>query len=94
MARSLQDCGCDTAIYTMSGHGIADRRVTEMASKEDILGSLSAVDVVIDGMGIAGEDSIPMPDTWVSHRASMDLIRRVWGHLMSKGSGSWKEWRD
>ena len=91
---SLEDCGCVVSVYTLPGHGIADRHVTEMPSKEDIIGVLEAFDMVIDGMDMAGGDSMPLPETWLSHRASMDLIRRVWGHLRSGGSGSWKTWRD
>ena len=65
-----------------------------MESKKDILDSLSSYDVVIDGMGVAGEDSIEQPETWLSHRASMELIRRVWGHIKSGTGGAWKDWRD
>jgi hypothetical protein len=43
---------------------------------------------------MAPEGAVPGPDTWLSHRASMDLIRRVWGHLRSNGTESWRTWSD
>ena len=94
MARTLEDCGCEVQILTASGHGTGDDQVVEKGTKEDILASLSSFDVVIDGMGVAGEDSIRQPETWLSHRASMELIRRVWGYIRSGSDGTWKEWRD
>ncbi len=93
MARTLEDCGCEVRIHTVPGHG-PDDLIVERGTKEEILASLSSVDAVIDGMGIAGEDSIMRPETWLSHRASMELIRRVWGYIRSGTGGSWKDWRD
>ena len=94
MADALEDCGCEAAIYTVPGNGIPDERVEEKGSKDDILKALSSADAVIDGMGIAGKDSLPQPETWLSHKASMELIRRVWGYLRSSGRESWNTWRD
>ena len=93
MARTLEDCGCEVRIHTVPGHG-PDDLIVERGTKEEILASLSSVDAVIDGMGIAGEDSIMRPETWLSHKASMELIRRVWGYIRSGTGGSWKDWRD
>ena len=94
MADTLEDCGCEAIIYTVPGNGIPVDRVIEKGSKDDILKMLSSADAVIDGMGLVGGASIPQPETWLSHRASMELIRRVWGYIKSSGKESWSTWRD
>ena len=94
MADTMEDCGCEVTIYTASAYGISDDRVIEKGSKDEILGMLSTADVVIDGIGIAGEDALPRQETWMSHQASMELIRRVWGYLRSSREESWRTWGD
>lgn len=84
IADTLTDCGCEVLVHTPSGKG----------SPEQFLESLPFSDAVIDCTGMGPEGAVPGPDTWLSHRASMDLIRRVWGHLMSSSTESWKTWSD
>jgi len=82
MADTLEDCGCEVTVRSPSGG----------MSPAGLLASLPFQDAVVDCIGTGSDDAIPGPDTWLSHRASMDLIRRVWGHLRSEGSGSWRSW--
>ena len=69
-----------------------DDRIQILDSKDAIMEAAGSADTIIDCMGLDIPGSMPQPDTWMSHRASMDLIRRVWGHLRSNGSERWKEW--
>ncbi len=82
IADTLSDCGCGILMHSPSG---------EM-SPEELLESLPLSDMVMDCTGFGYEGAMPGPDTWVSHRASMDLIRRVWGYLRSSGIESWRSW--
>ena len=84
IADTLSDCGCEVLVHTPSGG----------RSPEEFLESLPFSDAVIDCAGMEPDGAIPGPDTWLSHRASMDLIRRVWGYLRSSGTESWRNWSD
>ena len=92
MADSLTDCGCEASVFTVVAGDYNDDRIVVLRSKEDILRTMSSSDAIIDCMGTDVPDSIPQPETWMSHRASMDLIRRVWGYQRSSESETWKSW--
>ena len=92
IADSLADCGCDVCIYSVGESMYGDDRIHILDSKDAIVEATGSTDTIIDCMGLNIPGSLPQPDTWLSHRASMDLIRRVWGHLKSNGSEKWKKW--
>ncbi len=91
---ALEDCGCRVSIHSLSG---SDNDYD--AAIHDSVGSMNdavrGCDLVIDCMGVSDHPrAVPAPETWATHRASMDLIRRTWGVLMSDGRETWKEWGD
>jgi nitrogenase molybdenum-iron protein alpha/beta subunit len=94
IADALSDCGCDVIIHTLGASDSRDRRITVHGSMEDLTNSVGPSDAVIDCMSTDIAGTMEKPDTWLSHRASMELIRRVWSFVMSKGEGSWAAWGD
>ncbi len=92
IADSLSDCGCDVGIHSIGEGPYWDDRVKMHNSKESMVEAAASADVVIDCMDLDIPGSMTRPDTWLSHRASMDLIRRVWSHLRSDCSENWRSW--
>ncbi|MBQ3685304.1 MAG: AAA family ATPase [Candidatus Methanomethylophilaceae archaeon] len=92
MVDSLADCGCEATVYTAVPGDYGDERAIVLGSREEIRRAAESSDAVVDCMGAGFPGSIPGPETWLSHRASMDLIRSVWGCMMSCGSEAWKGW--
>lgn len=87
---TLSDCGCTVSVMSFA-YGCAEA----FDSLDDLKDRLKGghYDLIMDGLGInLGIEKCGLPLTWVTHKASVDLLREVWGKMMSQKQEEWKKW--
>ena len=94
IARTLSKCGCTVTIHTfLDEQRMKGFNCTPHGSKQSMRDSLSG-DIIIDCVGVTDGSAIGRPDTWLSHIASVNLIRRVWAASRSDRDEKWRTWGD
>ncbi|MBO4568672.1 MAG: AAA family ATPase [Candidatus Methanomethylophilaceae archaeon] len=96
MAEALSACGCEVTMHSFDNEKTCeDYRAIIHAEASDLKRSVESDghDLIIDCMGFfRGNDSIRCPETYLSHLASIELMRSVWGALMSFQDEGWRKW--
>ena len=96
MAETLSDCGCKVTIHSFNKDDIdSNDNIIIHDNPESLMESVnrSEPDVIIDCIGcFNGKNKISNPETILTHRASIDLMKQVWGCIVSEHNEKWTTW--